>query len=137
MHSRVAVYVDEPTIDLARLGQRLESLRGVHDVAHHRGVAAGAHRADEHLAGVHADAHPDRDADLLGDERERLLHPQRGTDRPFGVVLVGDRRAEQRDDLVADDLVEATAEGRDVGHEPFEAAVDEALRPAPGRRVSE
>ena len=51
-------------------------------------------------------------ADLGGELGERLLHPQRGPDRPLGVVLVGDRGAEQGDDLVADDLVEAAAERR-------------------------
>ena len=57
-----------------------------------------------------------------------------GPHRPLGVVLVGDRGAEQGDDLVADDLVEAAAEGRDVGDEPLEAAVDERVSPARGRR---
>ena len=55
------------------------------------------------------------------------MHPERGPDRPLGVVLVGDGRAEQGHDLVADDLVEPAAEGGDVGDEPLEAAVDEAL----------
>ena len=36
-------------------------------------------------------------------------------------------RAEQRDDGVADDLVDAAAEGVDVGDEPLEAPVDEVL----------
>ena len=58
---------------------------------------------------------------------ERLLHPQRGAHGPLGVVLVGDRRAEQGDDGVADDLVDLPAEGVDVGDEPLEAAVDEVL----------
>ena len=44
-----------------------------------------------------------------------LVHPQRGPHRPLGVVLVGDGRAEQGHDLVADDLVEAAAEVDDVG----------------------
>ena len=56
----------------------------------------------------------DRDADLGRDRGQRLLHPQRGAHRPFGVVLVGDRGAEERDDLVADDLVEPASEGGDV-----------------------
>ena len=58
---------------------------------------------------------------------QRLVHAQRGPHRPFGVVLVGDRRAEEGDDLVADDLVEPAAEGDDVGDELLEAVVDEPL----------
>ena len=55
------------------------------------------------------------------------MHLERGPHGPFGVVLVGDRRPEERDDLVADDLVEAAAEGRDIGDEPLETVVDEAF----------
>ena len=65
--------------------------------------------------------------DLGGERGERLVHAQRGPHGPLGVVLVGDRGAEQGDDLVADDLVEPAAEGGDVGDEPLEAVVDEAL----------
>ena len=75
-----------------------------------------------------------RYADLLGDGRQRLVHAQAGPHRPFGVVLVGDRGAEQGDDLVADDLVEATAEGRDVDDEPLEAPIDERVSPARDQR---
>ena len=55
------------------------------------------------------------------------MHPQRGAHGPLGVVLVGDRRAEQGHDLVADDLVEVAAEVDDVGDERLEAGVDEAF----------
>ena len=112
---------------MAGLAELLQSLRGVHDVAHRGRVAAGAHRADEHLAAVHADAHLHRDLDLGGDALHRLLHAERGAHGPLGVVLVGDRRAEQGDDLVADDLVEPAAEGGDVGDEPLEAVVDQTF----------
>ena len=43
---------------------------------------------------------------------------------------MGDGRAEQGDDLVADDLVEAATERRDVDDEPLEAPVDERASPA-------
>ena len=46
-----------PTSDLAGRGRGLQPLRGVHDVAHRGVVAAGPQRADQHLAGVDADAH--------------------------------------------------------------------------------
>ncbi len=58
---------------------------------------------------------------------QRLLHGQRGPHGPLGVVLVGDRSAEEGDDGVADDLVDHPAEGGDVGRQPLEAAVDQAL----------
>ena len=112
---------------VAGLAELLEPLRGVHDVAHRGRVAAGSHRAHEHLAAVHADAHLHREVDLLGDALHGLVHAQRGAHGSFGVVLVSDRGAEEGDDLVADDLVEPAAERGDVGHELLEAVVDEAL----------
>src|SRR5207245_8805321 len=47
----------------------------------------------------------------LGD---RLLHGERRAYRPFGVVLVSDRRAEDRHDRVADVLVDRAAEGLEL-----------------------
>ena len=52
---------------------------------------------------------------------------KRGPHGALGVVLVGDRGAEQGDDRVADDLVDLPAERRDVRGQPLEAAVDEVL----------
>ncbi len=52
---------------------------------------------------------------------------KRGAHGALGVVLVRDRRAEQRDERVADHLVHLTAERRDLDREPLEAAVDEVL----------
>jgi hypothetical protein len=57
------------------------------------------------------------------------VHLDRGPDRTIGVVLVSDRRAEQREDAVAEDLVDTTAEGGDVGDQPLEAGVDQPLHP--------
>ena len=91
----------------------LQPLGDVDRVTKRGVVAAGPQRPDQHLAGVHPDAHLHADepsrAGVLG---ERLLHPQRGAHGPLGVVLVGDGRPEQRHDGVADDLVDAPAEGR-------------------------
>ena len=97
---------------LARLRRALQAVGRVHDVAHRGVVAAGAERAHQHLAGVDADAHADVDVELGGVLGERLLHAQRGAHRPLGVVLVRGRRAEERDDRVADDLVDPSAEAR-------------------------
>ena len=112
----------------SRRSQRLQPRGGVDHVAHRRVVGAGQ-RADEHLAGVDADAHLDRGVGTgLHDEgAERLLHPQRGPHGPLRVVLVGDRRSEQGDDAVAEQLVDAAAEQLDVGDQPLEAGLDQAL----------
>ena len=65
-----------------------------------------------------------RSADPLGD---RSLHPQRCSHGALGVVLVGDRRAEQGDDGVAEDLVDPPAEAGHVVDEALEEPVDERL----------
>ena len=65
--------------------------------------------------------------DLGGHAGDGLLHAQPGADRTLGVVLVGDRRAEQGDDGVAHDLVDPAAERLDVVGEPLEAPVDQRL----------
>ena len=116
-----------PDDHLVRAGDLLQPARGVHDVAHRGVVAAGAQGADEDLAGVHADAQVDVDPVLLAHLREPFLHPQRRAHRSLGVVLVRDGRTEERDQRVADDLVDLPAEGRDLGGEPLEATVDEVL----------
>ncbi len=116
-----------PHHDLAGSGELLEALGGVDDVAHDGGEAPGPHRADEHLARVHPDPHLHPDAEIGGERGERGVHAQGRPHRPLGVVLVRDRGTEQRDDLVADDLVEVAAEVDDVDDEGVEAGVDESL----------
>ena len=112
---------------LARTRRRLEAAGGVHDVAHCGVLARGAQRPDEHFACVHADSHLGADAEVLPEGGEGALHLKRGPHRPLGVVFVGDGRPEQGHDGVADDLVDLTPEGGDVGDESLEAAVDEVL----------
>ena len=112
---------------LAGLGGALQPVGRVHDVAHRRVVAAGPERAHQHLARVDPDPHADVDAQLGRGQRERLLHPQGGAHGALSVVLVRGGRTEQRHDGVADDLVDAAAEGVDLGHEPPEAVVDQVL----------
>ena len=88
--------------------------------------------ADDHLAGVepHADldGHPVRAEDTLRVLRDRLLHPQRRVARPHGVVLVGERRAEERHDPVAHHLVDGALVAVDGLHHPFEHRVEELAR---------
>ena len=79
----------------------------------HRGVVhaeVAADGAHDDVAGVEAD--PDADADalrpshFLGVALHDFLHPQRGVARPDGVILVGERRAEEGHDPVAHHLVD-------------------------------
>ena len=51
----------------------------------------------------------------------RLLHAQTGAHGPLGVVLVRHRRAEQRQDAVAEQLVDPATERRDVVDQTLEA----------------
>ena len=113
--------------DLPGCGDRLEPAGGVHDVAHGRVVTAGAQGPDEDLTGVDADAHPQVGAGIAVELLEALLHPQPGAHRALGVVLVCDRGTEDRDERVADDLVDLPAVRDDVGGEPLEGAVDDVL----------
>ena len=55
------------------------------------------------------------------------LHGECGTHGALGIVLVRDRRTEQREDRVADDLVDLAAVGGDVGDESLERVVDDVL----------
>jgi hypothetical protein len=58
---------------------------------------------------------------LAVDLAEGGLHRQRGVDGPAGVVVVGDRRPEQRHHGVADELVDRAASPDDLLDEPPEA----------------
>ena len=60
---------------------------------------------------------------------ERLMELQRRPDRAIGVVLVGDRCAEQRQDRIAEDLVDGAAERLDVDDQSLERGVDQSLEP--------
>ena len=98
-----------------------------------RGVVhaqVAADRAHHHLAGVQPDADLDRHAlgapHLLGVLLDGLLHAQRGVAGADGVVLVGERRAEQRHDAVAHDLVDRALVAVDGLHHPLEDRVEDA-----------
>ena len=53
---------------------------------------------------------------------------ERGAHGPLRVVFVGDRRTEQGEDRVTDDLVDLPAERSDICHEALEAVVDQVLQ---------
>ena len=112
---------------LAGFGERLQPARDVHRVAHGRVVAARPQRPHQHLAGVDADADAQVEIALGVESLQRALHAERGPQRPLRVVFVRRGRAEQRQDRVADDLVDRAPERRHVGHEPLEALVDQML----------
>ena len=66
-----------------------------------------------------------RAPDLLGVAPDRLLHAQGGVAGPDGVVLVGERRAEQRHDAVAHHLVDGALVAVDGLHHPLEHRVEQ------------
>ena len=113
--------------DLAGCRAALEPTRGVDHVAHRGHVTATSQGADEHLARVHAHPHLDVGAQALAQARERALHLERAANGALGIVLVGHWRPEDRDDLVADDLVDPTSVRHDVAGHRLEAGVDETL----------
>ena len=88
--------------------------------------------ADDHLARVEAHAdlegHPVRAEDPLRVLRDRLLHAQRRIARPYRVVLVSKRGAEQRHDAIAHDLVHGSIVAVDCLHHAFEHGVEELAR---------
>ena len=100
---------------LAGPGQAAQAGGGVHGVAG-QGVGAGAGVAapGDHQAGVdagvHAEARPARRRIQVDDQPvDRGVQLERGRDRPPRVVAPRQRHAEERHDLVADELVDGAA----------------------------
>ena len=92
--------------------RRLETRSRVHDVPGDHSLAELGTRVerDERLPRVHADPHLERERRIgLVHLRDRLLDRKSRSDRALGVVLVGDRRPEDRDDGVADELLDRAA----------------------------
>src|SRR4029077_8210008 len=92
----------------------------------------GGYRADNYFAGVYTNPNLDRRApfglELRTVPPQLFLHPQRRIERALGMVLVRDRRAEQREDSVAGRLhdVPVVAAGR-VDHQ-LERRIDDGAR---------
>ena len=74
------------------------------------------------------DRHPMRASHALGVLLDRLLHPQRRVAGAHGVVLVGERRAEERHDPVAHHLVDRALVAVDRLHHALEHRVEELAR---------
>jgi hypothetical protein len=95
----------------------LQASRSVHDVAGDHGLAVAGTGVERHdrLAGVHGN--PGLEVQLgvgrveLG---ERLPDRERGADGALCVVAVGERRAEDGHDRVADELLHEAAEPFDL-----------------------
>ena len=58
----------------------------------------------------------------------RFLHPQGRVARPYGMVLVGERRAEQRHDAVAHDLIDRALVAVHGLHHVLEDRIEELTR---------
>ena len=109
--------------DLAAHRAALDARGEVDGGADHRVLRPllGADVAHDGLAGVDADAHQQaraaaRDVGLV-ERVHRALHRERGGRRALGVVDVLDRRAVDREDRVADELVDrAAVRDDDIGH---------------------
>jgi hypothetical protein len=88
--------------------------------------------ADDHLAGVetHADldGHSLRAEDPLRVLRDRLLHPQRRIASPHRVILMGERRAEERHNPVAHHLVHRALVTMDGVHHSFKHGIEDLPR---------
>ena len=100
-HQAVCGVVDQR---LARAGQLLEALRGIHRVpAGER--PAGSRIAGDDLTGADADPsaepHPERPLQLVTQPGEQLVQLNRRPHRPEGVVVVEPRNAEHRHERVA------------------------------------
>ena len=115
----------------ARAGKLLHArgeMRGLPDgrVVH---VKVAAHRAYHDLTRVQPDA--DLDVHAMGVTRvfrialDQVLHPERRVAGPDGVILVGERGAEEGHDPVTHDLVHGTLVSVDGLHHPLEHGIED------------
>ena len=124
-------------------GDRLQAGRHVHGVAERVVAAAGVAVAggDHDRAGVHGDPRPDVDvvglAHVGAVALERALDGEAGADCPFAVVLVGDGRAEDREQPVAGELRDGAVVALDLGRDEPHHLVEEVLRPLRAQRLAD
>ena len=100
---------DEDAVDGRR---RLDPCRGVHHVARDHRLSGRGACVERHERLTRRDADPDVEVErvvALVQRRDRVARCERGADGPLGVVLVRRRRAEHRDDGVADELLDGAA----------------------------
>jgi hypothetical protein len=91
-----------------------------------------ADRPHDHFPRVQADSdldlHPELATHALGVSLHRLLHPKRRVARPHCVVLVSERRAEQRHDPVTHYLVDGALVAVHRVHHVLDNRVEELAR---------
>ena len=107
--------------DLARRGLALDPRGGRHGRARHRPVegAGNAARCGDDLAGRETDPDLQRLARGVLEIGEALADRERTVGGPKGVVVVGDRPAEDREHGIADELLTGPVEAVDrVDHRP-------------------
>ena len=89
-------------------------------------------RAHDHLARVDAHADPDDDPfgalELFRVAAHRCLHAERGVARAYGVILMGDRRPEERHDPVTHDLIHDALVAVDRFQHALEDSVQQPAR---------
>ena len=109
--------------DIAGGRDRLEPLRRVHGVAHYGvcGLHLAGQQATDHFTTGDPNPQGKPPAVLALEpviqQRERALHVDRCPDSALGVVLMGDRSAEDRHDGVADVLLDGAFISVDRPHE--------------------
>ena len=85
---------------------------------------SAADRPEHHQPGLDADPDLERWASVIGP----LDDAERGADRALGIVLVRHRRAEQREDPVAGEVLDRAAERLDRIHHPPNGAAEHLAR---------
>jgi hypothetical protein len=135
--------LDEALGQVQRLGGEPDAA-GRRELLHARGQVRGlahggvvhaeiaADRAHHDLSGVDADAdlhlHALRAAKLIRVAPHDVLHPERGIARAHGVIFMGERRAEERHDAVAHDLVHGALVVMDGVHHQREDGIENLAR---------
>ncbi len=88
----------------------LQASARVHDVARYRSTdLLAGHGRDQRFAGVHADPRVEVEVAIMVEVLDRLERAERRADRTLGVILVGDRHAEDPDHPIAQELLDRAA----------------------------
>ena len=134
MYPSASRSTSRPEQDGARLGHLLHARGQMGRLTHGRVIHAeiAADRADDDLPRVEADpdldGHAVRALDRVAVLPDGLLHPQRRVTRPHRVILVRERRAEERHDAVAHHLVHRALVAVHRFHHVLEHGVEERAR---------
>ena len=117
-----------PSRELFHPGSQVSGLAD-DGVVHTQITADGS---DHHLARVEPDPNLNRDAvratRLLCPPANRCLHVQRGVTSPDGMILMRERRAEERHDPIAHHLIHCALVAVDRLHHAFEDGVKDLSR---------